>query len=503
MDERLRAAPIGVLDVAPDGTVEGVNDAARDLMDAGDADLAGAPVAEAFPQSVENSLPTAVGGEIAAAEFEEFYPALDRWLAVSVVPTDDGAVVYVDDATPRRRREQTVERLRAERERTAVIDELLSAVLADLVGASSREEIAETVCDRLGGTERYEFAWVGDREVGGDGLVVRAAAGATGDTFDAVRDALDGDATTPEERAVEQGEVQTVKPLADDPGAPESIRVAGFADGVQSVLAVPLTYGSSVYGVLGVYASERDAFSARERSRFETLGEVAGFAVTAARNRSLLFADSVTELTVEVSGGAPLGALAATLDAEISLDGAVPRGDDALLCYVSIAGAESVADADAPGVADCRVIEETSAGASAAVELRDGPLRAASSLGATIRDATFEGDAGRVVVDLPPDGDVRRTAAAMGRDWDAEVVAKRERERSATTARDLREDVTDRLTEKRETALRAAYLADYFESPRGSSAAEVAASIDIADSTLLYHLRAGQRTLLDALFGES
>ena len=41
--------------------------------------------------------------------------------------------------------------------------------------------------------------------------------------------------------------------------------------------------------------------------------------------------------------------------------------------------------------------------------------------------------------------------------------------------------------------LRTAYLADYFESPWRSTAEEVASALDITGSTLLYHLRAGQR----------
>jgi predicted DNA binding protein len=50
--------------------------------------------------------------------------------------------------------------------------------------------------------------------------------------------------------------------------------------------------------------------------------------------------------------------------------------------------------------------------------------------------------------------------------------------------------------------LRTAYLADYFESPRGSTAEEVASSLGITGSTLLHHLRAGQRKLLDAFYDE-
>jgi predicted DNA binding protein len=507
MDERLRHAPIGVLDVGSDGTVRGINDAAREVLDA--PAESGVPVDAVAPRSVEDSLLAAFDGPFVADTcFEEYYPDLERWLSVSVVPAEGGATVYLQDVTEGRRHERTARRLRQERKRTAIIDEVLSEVLAELVGASSREEIAETVCRELGETTLYEFAWVGERDIGGDELVVHGAAGETGETFAAVRDALEEGATTPEERAVETGRLQTVQPLADDPAVPDPVRMAGFADGVQSALAVPLVYGSNVHGVVGVYASGEEAFAEGERTAFETLGEVAGFAVTAARNRNLLLSDGVTEVTFEVGSDSALAALSGVLDAEFDLEGLVPRGEDALLCFLSVAddALEAIDDAaaDVDGIDDVRAIGDGDAGGTAELEVGGAtPLLAVSSLGGTVRRATFEGGTGRVVVDLPPDSDVRRMADAVSRDYDAEVLAKRERERSVTTAREVRDALDDRLTDRQRTVLRTAYLADYFESPRGSTAEEVAASLDITGSTLLHHLRAGQRKLLDAYFTDS
>jgi predicted DNA binding protein len=501
MDERLARAPIGVVDVGHDGTVRGVNDAARDLLDV--TEPVGESVEAAFPRSVEGSLRAALSGAtVDAAEFEEYYPDVDEWLSVAVVPTGDGVTVYVDSVTARRRHTQTVERLRAERERIAVIDDLLSDVLAELVTASSRVETLETVCERLGETDLYEFAWGGERAVGGDDVAVRSAVGETGETFAAVREALAADATVAERRAVETGEVQVVQPLADDPGTPESVRMAAFGDGIQSLLAVPLTYGSTVYGVVGVYAAGTDAFGERERESFATLGEVAGFAVTAARHRNLLLSDTVTELTVAVDA-TPLAAASDRLDATLGLDGLVYRSDGSLLCYVAAetASADAVAEAvaAADGVAAARVVADEGGRVQAEIEAGT-PLLALASSGATVRTATFEAGAGRIDVELPADGDVRRVADTLDRAFDAEVVAKRERERPVTTAREFRDALGDRLTDRQETALRTAYYADYFESPRASSAEEVADSLGITGSTLLYHLRASQRKLLEAFF---
>jgi len=180
MDERFERAPVGVLAVRPDGTVTDLNDAARELLglDAGGA--AGSSIDAVFPESVENAVPEAFRGEPPEEGIEEYYPALDRWLAVSLVPTDGTVTVYLEDVTDRRRDERAIDRLRGDLDRLSVINQLISDVLAELVGASTREEIAETICDRLGETGIYEFAWLGEREVGGDDIVVRAAAGANG-----------------------------------------------------------------------------------------------------------------------------------------------------------------------------------------------------------------------------------------------------------------------------------------------------------------------------------
>ncbi|MUW14346.1 GAF domain-containing protein [Halorubrum sp. CBA1125] len=501
MDEPFQHAPIGIVEVSTDGAVTAINEAARSLIDADDA--VDSPLAEVVPRSVDDSLLGAFEGTATDTSFEEYFPDLDRWLAVSVVPVDDGGVVYLQDVTERRRYSQSVERLRRERKRTDVIEAVLSDVLAELVGATSRAEIAETIARALGETDLYEFAWVGERDIGSDDLVVRAVAGETGDTFAAIRDALDDDAVrTVEERAVERGCLQTVQPLADDPQVAESVRIAAFADGVQSGLAIPLAYGSNVHGVVGVYAGGTDAFADRERASFETVGEVAGFAVTAARNRQLLLSDSVAELTFDVGDGSVLSRLSRSLDARVTLDGLVPHGGDALLCFVSIEDAdveavEAVA-VDIDGIEAVRTIRGSESDCT--VELAvcgSTPLLAVSSLGGTVRRASFERGAGRLVVELPPDGDVRRVADTVSREYDMEFVAKEQRDRSVTTAREFRDELNDRLTERQRTVLRTAYLADYFESPRGSTAEQVAASLDITGSTLLHHLRAGERKLLD------
>lgn len=505
MDQRLERAPIGVLEVDSDGTVTAINGTGGELLEVDPDSARGRVIEDVFPRSVDDTVLNALTEMVAdERSIEEYYPELDRWLDVTVVPTDERVTLFLQDRTPRRRTERTNDRLQDDLDRLVVINELISDILGELVDASTREEIAETICERLGESDIYEFAWFGERKLGDDRIVVRAAAGTTGRTLEQLTEHLDGSATIPEERAVETGTPEIVESLVEDSAVPESVRRAAFADGLQSLLAIPLTYGSTVYGTVGVYAGDRDAFSRRERASFATVGEMAGFAVNATRHRNLLLSDTVVELTFEITDpDTPLVAVATEYNTELSIDGLVPQSDG-LLCYLAVDDTpQRIADALAgeDGVERARVVAEY--GDEGTVEFslsEETPLGRLSARGVTVRAAEYDAGAGQIVVELPPEEDVRRIADAVTHPFDASVTAKRERERSITTAREFRDELRDRLTDHQENALRAAFFADYFESPRESSAEEVADALGITGPTLLYHLRAGQRKLLASFF---
>lgn len=534
MHERFARAPIGILGVSPDGTVRELNERAGELLDTEPAAAAGASIETVFPESVEASVLRSFDNTpTTETTVEEYYPGPDRWLSVSIVstspaeieassgaPADDSAgtgteteteampetvTLYVQEVTDRHRDERRLDRLRGDIDRLTVTNELISDILGELVDASTREEIAETICARLGETEIYDFAWVGERELGGDSTVVRAAAGTTGRTFEQIEAALETGVSIPEARAIETGTPEIVQPIGADGDVPETIRRAAFADGLQSLLAVPLVHGTSVYGVVGLYATDQSAFSARERSSFGTVGEMAGFAVNAARHRNLLLSDTLVELRLQIDDrDDPLVAATAGHDAALSLDGVVPQGD-ALLCYLTVdtgtpdAVGERLRAHDATG--SVRVVGDDPEDESIEGVLRETTVLARLvARGATVRSGTFDQTGGEVVTDLSPGEDVRRLVAAVTEGYDASVVAKRERQREVTTTREFREALGERLTDRQRTALKTAFLADYFESPRESTAEEVAEALDITGPTLLYHLRAGQRKLLAEVF---
>ncbi|GAA0668707.1 bacterio-opsin activator domain-containing protein [Natronoarchaeum mannanilyticum] len=505
MDERLRRAPIGVVETTSDGVVVDANDAAAELLETDRGALRGTAIEESFPKSAAGTLREAFeGASPAPASFEEYYPPIERWLAVDV-RVDDGALVYVRDRTPRKDVEQAVDRLDQQLDRVQRINSLVATVLQQVIGVSDRSDVARTVCERLGGTDLYRFAWVGDREFPRERLRMLAAAGDADDLRERIEESLGGEKSLPGQVAVASGETQLVEAIAEDDAVPRDVRRAAFGGGLQSCLAVPLAYQGTVYGVVTVYSGREDGFSEQERVGLETLGSVAGFAIKAGRQEDQLVADTVTEVTVEARDETiPFVEAAREADRGLSLDGAVPRGDGAVVCYLAAGGPieegeRSLADHEA--VADVRQIRSDGEPLLQATVVGETPVTALSAWGATVKGGEYDAESGRLVAEVPADGDVRRLVEAVDAAVEeTHLVAKEEATRTPEPVEAFQNGLDEQLTDRQRTVLRTAHLSDYFASPRGSTSAEVAETLDIAGSTMLYHLRRAEQKLVAAFF---
>lgn len=501
MEEPLRHAPIGVIETTTEGQITDVNETAASLVEAPPESLVGADIRQQFPKSAAGVLREAFAGETPSSRsFVEFYPAVERWLAVDV-RTHDGVVVYIRDRTEYHETEQTVTRLERRLDRIQRINALIATVLTQVINATEKTEIGQTVCERLGGTDLYAFAWAGDREFSEDRIRVVAASDTASEMREQVKDVLDGTSTLPGRDAVETGESQLVEHIAGDTTVPRGVRESAFKHGLQSCLAVPLAYRDTVYGVVSVFSDRESGFSEQERAGLETLGSVAGFAIKAIRQEELLAADTVTEVTVEVRDRTvPFVRVADETSTELSLEAAVPRGDGAVVCYIGVAdSADGVVDElgrveDVDGV---RWIRSTQDPLLQATVDGQTPVTTLATWGARVNAADFTPEAARLVVTVPPDGDVRQMIETLDETVrETNLIAKERRTRDAEPTEAFRNALDERLTERQRTVLRAAYLADYFESPRGSTSEEVADSLGIAGPTMLHHLRRAQKKLI-------
>jgi len=505
MDAILEGCSEGVVRVDGDFRVAAVNAAGADLLSVDREALLGSDVREAFPESVDATFHETFGGDAEPTEttFEEYYPSVDAWLSVRTTPLADGMAVYLSDITETHHQRDELADRRRDLETLSRINDLVGEVMEALVGAADRDAIERAVCERVTETDLYDVAWIGEHDPAGERLTVRESAG---EGADVVEDLTAGD--SPELAAVESGEVVVVDQVATDDRVPEAVRAAAFKRGLQSSVAVPLRYGSTVYGVLGVYAARPDAFSATERSGFETLGRVAGFAINAARQRNLLLADAVVEVELQVTDEADaLVAVTADLGCTATVEGVVPVGEGSLLCYVTVKGATADAVTDAlpsEGVVVERVVADREDGCLLELSVDDrSPIVTVTERGASVPSATYESGTGRLVVQMAPEDDVRETVEAVSEAFpDTALLAKRDRSEPIQTEEGFRGDIDARLTDRQRTALRTAFLADYFESPRGSTAEEVAESLDITSPTFHHHIRAGLDKLLDVYFDD-
>ncbi len=349
--------------------------------------------------------------------------------------------------------------------------------------AATGTEVEQTVCDRLADTEGFRFAWTAERT--GDGLAQNCRAGLGSERIQAQLVEYGTDLR----RVLDDGEAQT-------------------AEGTEGSLTfVPIVGDAAATGVLAV--GTEAPVDDTERQSLIALGTQVGHAVTAIERKRLLLADVVTELAFDCSDPTAFTVgLSGELDCSVDLSGVVPVSGQSLLYYLVVDGAPAAEvlsyAVDDPTVTDSRLIENYGDGALIEVVVSAAPALTLVESGARIRDLSAEGGSAAVLVDLPGEADVRPVVDAVVDAYpETTLTAKREAERPVETDVGFRERFDDRLTDRQETVLRAAYHSGYFEWPRGTTAEELADSLDVASPTLHNHLRKAQQALLTEFFTEA
>ncbi len=441
-------------------------------------------------------------------EMEQYDADGEPWNAeyhVASIPGDGdaGVVGVVRDITGHVRQQRRIRRQCGEIDTLNRINGVVHEIIDGLLDATSRDEIESTVCERLAGSDLYENAWIAERD--DDGVAVRAGVGDDA-YFEAVEsaDVSDGGVNV----TLSANEALVIDDLATDDRVPEPVRDEAGSRGYRSVIVVPLAHGSATYGALVVNANRRDAFSDRERSAFELLGETVGFAVNAAQNRRLLLGDNLVEFTFRVTDSdAFFFRIADRLDCTCTLEWMVPGEDDSVLLYVSVADAdpdEVLALADAhEHVRDVRTLGKGDDGTLFEVAVSGSAASALFESGAKPTEYVAESGSARITIEAPPSVDIETVVDAFeASESDTELVAKRDVGRSTRTASEFREAVGAELTDRQRSVLRAAHHAGYFDWPRDSTAEDLAETLDVSSATVHYHLRRAQDALVDAFLRE-
>ncbi|EMA00811.1 hypothetical protein SAMN05443574_101232 [Haloarcula vallismortis] len=358
----------------------------------------------------------------------------------------------------------------------------ITAVSEALAAAATGEGIATTVCDHLTEAAGFEFAWLAERT--GDGLTPRTTAEIS-------------------EAAVDRQIQEHIESVTAPLGVGD-VRVVD--DSAGPVALVPLVRENTVSGVVGVAADE--GLTDTERAVLSALGVQVGHAQVAAERKRLLLADTVTELEFHCGDERAFTAGASeALRCTVELSGVVPVAGQSLLYYLMVDGTSadailSYADDD-DGVADARLLEEHSDGVLLEVVVTDTPALQLVESGGRIRSVTATDGVATIAVELPSEADIRPTVNAVTDAYpETSLAAKRETERPAETNTGFRDRLSGTLSDRQETVLQAAYHSGYFEWPRGSTAEELADSLDISSPTLHNHLRKAQQKVLTAFFDD-
>ncbi|WP_148414136.1 bacterio-opsin activator domain-containing protein [Haloferax sp. KTX1] len=372
--------------------------------------------------------------------------------------------------------------------------ETARSVGSTLSAVNTRNEVEQAVCDGLAESDQYRFAWTDSGET--DARASLIAAGIDEESLEAVRRSLASRGTDFTRRACEAGAVQTVRL-----GSSSTSENGPFA-------VVPLGHGETAYGALYV-ALDGEEVTDPEADVLVTLGRHVGQAIAAAERRKLLLADTVVQLEFESSDERDvLVRLSADLGCSIRLRGVVPIEERALLCFLTVREAATDAVFDelqsSADVEHIRLIRDRGTESLLEVALSAGStITALTSYDGTVSRFVAEDGVARFVGEFSNETPLRDVMADLTDAYpDTELVAKQEVERPARNTADFRASLVARLTDKQQSVLRAAYLAGYFEWPRGSTAEDLADSIDVSSPTLHQHLRTAQQKLMTAFFDD-
>jgi PAS domain S-box-containing protein len=516
----LETVPVGVVLLTADGEITWANDRATELLglsrgaidgkryDDPDWDIwddDGDPVpSEDHPVSRVVETGETVAGFTHGITLPD---GSERWLSSNASPVRDDAgaiervVVALEDITGPKRLEQLVE--------------TFQPVVAALNRASTREDAERTACDRLTASREYGAAWVAGYTPGTTGLDVHADTG-LGDAFRDELAALVADPqaeSDPVTAAVETGDIQV---FAGDNAEPafECWRDHAQTHGFRGSALAPLAHGGRTFGLLGVYTARVDAFDRRERTLLRTVCDRFGQLLHAFDTEHRLHADTVAELTFRsTDSGSLLVSASGELNCTIDVLDAIPVTEDTVVHYASVRGVslgglvELVADDELTGQVRPIREREDPPGGELELELRRASLASVlASSNAVVTRATVTDGQAELVCEVPADEDIESLVARLAESFpETTLAAKREYDRHGESAGQptdslLADVYRDDLTDRQRLVLRAAVHGGYFESPRRSTATEIADALSLTQSTVSYHLREAQRTLFERMF---
>jgi len=440
-----------------------------------------------------------------------YYPVGVRG-TLSVASTDPGAFDEADEqllallatsaaaACTRAKREHEVREAREHTERVLDrVNGLIRQTVEVLVEATTREELERDVVRELVAADPYTLAWVARPDVTSETLEPTAWAGTADLAPEDWSFALDG--SDPLGAVYREGTPQ----LLGTTEMPAREPWSSLVPVVEALVAVPLVYKDTTYGVLVVGAEETDHLDQRERAVVEALGRATANAINAVERGRILDATEIIELELAIGDRELLFSRLSGDGGCLESAGIDRRSDGTVELYLSATDVDPDAFIERvredPEVESLTCIVAREQECLLEVVLAESLLVTLTEYGAALGRVTAESGTTRITVELPYEAEARDLFDLVAEQYPGtELLGYHERERPMETRQDFTGAISDRLTDRQETALRTAYLGGFFHWPRGVDGNELAEAMDISRPTYHQHLRAAQEKVFSELF---
>jgi len=497
-----------------DWTVTYWNDAIADRVGLPATEIVGAKFWDMFPElettHYEDTLRQAMDTqERQSCEF--YYQEDDYWVDVQAYPDDEGISVISQEITERKEYEQELRQRRDELVQLNRLDTLVRELIQALQDTNSREAIEAAICDRLTASKLYQSAWIGVRgaTVTGDQTVISQTAAGIEASYLKDNPAF----KKPAQTAIDSGAVHVVDITTDD-AVLHAGQETALGHNHHELAAVPLTTGEVTYGVLVVHPPGGQTISDGEQTVLADLGQLIALAIQRVHSQQALSAETAVTLALRLPDPNLLLSKASTeFDCELALEQWVSTNDGGAIYYITIHDADpkrvSAFLQDTPLDCDCTVVREADDDVPARIELRfteqpNLPTDILRNYGGSMTTAQFvDGDV-FLDIELPPAVDVRTVVDAIREVApNVELMSKQSVNRPITSGPGFQNHITDQLTPKQETTLRAAYARGYYAWPRDTTVDELSEAFDISAPTVHYRLRKAHQTIVKAVVGDA
>jgi len=239
------------------------------------------------------------------------------------------------------------------------------------------------------------------------------------------------------------------------------------------------------------------------------LGETIGYALNALERRRALVGEQSVELEFRLRGESPAWfVFAAENDCEFEFKNVVRRADGPPAMFFTIRGVtpeEVLAFGNRSAEIDrVTLVNDRDGEALFEARLRDSSFFSALlDRGAMPRTLRATGDEGRAVIRVPQQSRIRTFVELFEEHYETvELVGRREIEEPIRAQQEFETVFRNRLTERQEEVLETAYTAGFFESPRRTTAQELAEMLGVSQPTASRHIRASERELFELVFGD-